>query len=378
MQPEKIIRLSKSTLGVNEKQAVLDVLDKEFLGMGKEVQIFEEMLTEYFESPVVCVVNGTAALHLALQAIGAKPNDEVLVPSLTYVSSFQAISASGASPIACDINENTLTIDLKDAESKLTPNTIAIMPVHYSAGIENLDEIYNFARKFNLRVIEDAAHAFGSICNNKKIGSTGDITCFSFDGIKNITSGEGGCIITKDENVLHRVRDARLLGVEKDTEKRYKGERTWEFDVKFQGWRYHMSNIMAAIGIEQFKRFSTISNKRKSIAKYYDSLLKNQKGIYVFDRNYEFVVPHIYVIRIPNLTERKDLQNELLKNGIQTGYHYQPNHTHTYFKNSNRGGLEVTEKIFPELLTLPMHEELSFEEVEFVCLQLLNYLQKNL
>ena len=249
-----MIRLSKSSISEAEKQAVIRVLDKEYLGMGAEVQMFEKMLSEYFGRTAVCVANGTAALQLAVQATGIGHGDEVLIPSLTYVASFQAISATGAKPIACDIDAKTCMLNWKDAEKRLTPLTKAVMPVHYTGGVGPLDEIYSFAKLNNLRVIEDAAHAFGTIYKQKKIGGFGDISCFSFDGIKNITCGEGGCIVTDDLDIIRKVQDARLVGVEKDTEKRYTGQRSWEFDVTAQGWRYHMSNIMAAIGIEQFKR----------------------------------------------------------------------------------------------------------------------------
>ena len=211
------IRLSKSCLSEAEKIAVMRVLDHEFLGMGSEVQVFETELSNFFGRPTVCVSNGTAALHLALQAVGLSQGDEVLVQSLTYVASYQAISATGASPISCDVNSQNLCINLKDAERKLTIKTKAIMPVHYGGGVGALDDVYAFAKKHGLRVIEDAAHAFGSHYKSQKVGSFGDISCFSFDGIKNITSGEGGCVVTNDEKVLEKIRDSRLLGVERDT-----------------------------------------------------------------------------------------------------------------------------------------------------------------
>ena len=246
MSASKLIRLSKSHIGDAEKKAVMGVFDREYLGMGAEVQQFEQGLSDFFGRPAVCVVNGTAALHLALQACGIGPGDQVLVQSLTYVASFQAISATGAIPVACEVNPATLTLDWRDAEKRMTSRTKAIMPVHYAGGVGALDEIYEFANKHGLRVIEDAAHAFGTIYQGKRVGGFGDIACFSFDGIKNITSGEGGCIVTSDPEVLQRVQDARLLGVEKDTQNRFSGQRSWEFDVSAQGWRYHMSNIMAA------------------------------------------------------------------------------------------------------------------------------------
>ncbi|MDA8726747.1 aminotransferase class I/II-fold pyridoxal phosphate-dependent enzyme [Candidatus Pelagibacter bacterium] len=215
----KLIRLSKSCLSSLEKKYVSNVLNREFLGMGKEVNLFEKKLTLFFKRKSLCVVNGTAALQLALQAIGLKRGDEVLVQSLTYLSSYQAISAIGAKPIACDIILNSGTIDIKDARKKITKKTKAIMPVHYAGGVGDLKEVYEFAKMFNIRVVEDAAHAFGTKYKNKLIGSQGDIVCFSFDGIKNITSGEGGCIVTNDKKVIRSIKDSRLLGIQGDTKK---------------------------------------------------------------------------------------------------------------------------------------------------------------
>ncbi len=367
MTAEKLLRLSKSCLGEAEKQAVMGVLDREFLGMGAEVQQFEQALTEFFGRPAVCIVNGTAALHLALQACGIGPGDEVLVQSLTYVASFQAISSTGAKPVACDVDSETLTLDWRDAEKRLTSKTRAVMPVHYSGAVGGLEGIYAFAQRHGLRVIEDAAHAFGTVHQGKRVGGFGDIACYSFDGIKNITSGEGGCIVTDDHEVLRKVSDARLLGVEKDTEKRYAGQRSWEFDVTEQGWRYHMSNIMAAIGIEQLKRFPQLAATRQYLARRYDELLQNHSRIQIFSRDYDFMVPHIYVVRIPGITDRKALQIQLLECGIQTGIHYQPNHWLSLYQDSAALPMPITDAVFPELLSLPLHPDLDQKDVEFVC-----------
>lgn len=372
---QNLIRLSKSCIGEAEKLAVMGVLDREYLGMGAEVQQFEKALTDFFGRPAVCVVNGTAALHLALQACNIGSGDEVLVPSITYLSSFQAISATGAKPVACDIEKDSLMLDLTDAEKRLTPQTKAIMPVHYSGGVGNQEQIYAFAARYGLRVIEDAAHAFGTFYKGVRVGASGDISCFSFDGIKNITSGEGGCIVTDDEDVLEALRDARMLGVEKDTDKRYSGQRSWEFEVKNQGWRYHMSNIMAAIGIEQLRNFDKVANKRKKLAMLYDLLLSGQSEIIPLVRDYEQVVPHIYVVLIPGMMDRKSLQNNLLKSNIQTGIHYQPNHWLSLYHDPNAKPLPITELVFPQMLTLPLHSDLSETDIKTVVDALLKELK---
>ena len=361
-----MIRLSKSKIGEEEKSAVINVLDKEYLGMGEEVGIFEKDLSKLFSRDTICVSSGTAAVQLAIQACNIGFGDEVLVPSMTYVATFQAIKATGAKPIACDINEETCLIDLEDALSKISKNTKAIIPVHYTGGVGNLDDLYSFASKYKLRVIEDAAHAFGTKYKNKLVGSFGDIVCFSFDGIKNITSGEGGCVVTNDLKIIENIKNSRLLGVEKDSDKRYNNSRSWNFNVSAQGWRYHMSNIMAAIGIEQLKKFNKFAVRRKQIATAYDKLLSSNQNIRLLNRDYKNVVPHIYVIRIKGLNDRDGLRDAMYSEGVEIGVHYIPNHFLNYFKSDKKITLPVTEKMYKEIVSLPIHPDVSNDDIEYV------------
>ena len=362
----KRIRVSKSNISKKEVFAASKVVKSGNLGMGPIVNIFEKKLKFFFKRNVACLNSGTAALHLALQACDIGTGDEVLVPSITYVASFQAITATGAKPVICDINVNNLIISLQDAKKKVTKKTKAIMPVYIAGHVGDINQIYKFAKKNKIRVIEDAAHAFGSTYKNKKIGSFGDISCFSFDGIKNITSGEGGCVVTNDKKVLKKVGDARLLGVERDSHKRFLGERSWDFDVKDQGWRYHMSDINAAIGIVQLSRFNKLSVKRQSICKNYDKILSKNKKIFFFKRNYKNEVPHIYIIRILNLKNKKLLRYDLFKKGIETGVHYLPNYKLSKFKVKNTKNFKNTEKIFNEILTLPLHPDINLNTQKYI------------
>lgn len=368
---DKVIRLSKSVIGEAEKKAVMGVLDREYLGMGKEVQELEDILSKFFNRQAVCVNTGTAALHLALQAIGIGPGNEVLVQSLTYVASFQAISATGATPVPCEVDPDTVTLDVNDARKRLTERTKAVMPVHYAGGMGDLDEIYEFAKESGLRVIEDACHAFGGYYKGKKVGSFGDIACFSFDGIKNITCGEGGAVVTDDEEVLQNVCDARLLGVEKDTEKRYMGERSWDFDVNNQGFRYHMSNIMAAIGIEQMKRLPEFSSRRRMLAERYRRNLASCDSIELLKQDLDVIVPHIFVIKLRHVNREK-IREQLQALGIQTGVHYIPNHLLSFYHGSS---LPVTEALFPRLLTLPLHPDLREQDIDYICEELIRCME---
>lgn len=357
------VRLSKSTIGQEEKDAVLAVLDHEFLGMGAEVKAFEDEIKAYLQTDfeVVCVNTGTTALHLALEALDITAGDEVLVPSLTYVASFQAISATGATPIAVDTNPDTLFIDLQSAEKQITSKTKAIMPVHYASSANGMNDLYAFAKKHNLRVIEDAAQAFGCMRNGKRVGCEGDIICFSFDGIKNITSGEGGAIVTSDSAIVERLKDGRLLGVEKDTDKRYAGQRSWDFDVKHRGFRYHMSNIFAAIGREQLKKIDTIEAKRKEIASYYRTQLKDVPGVVIPDFDFDNIISHIFVIKAQN---RDALREHLLANNIECGIHYKPNHMLSLYKTE--GDFSNVESVYEEILTLPCQMDLTLEQQDHV------------
>jgi len=358
------IRLSKCSISDAEINAVTKVLQSEYLGMGTTVADFESAIKDYLKTTmeVVCVNSGTAALHLSLSALGLKEGDEVLVPSLTYVASFQAISATGAMPVSCDVTSETVFIDVGDAEKKITANTKAIMPVHYGSSPKGISDVYRLAKKYNLRVIEDAAQSFGSEYAGKKVGVEGDIVCFSFDGIKNITSGEGGAIISSDLELVRLVRDSRLLGVEKDTEKRFKGLRSWDFDVVEQGYRYHMSNIMAAIGIAQIGRVHDFKKRRQGIVASYINGIADINEVTLLEFDYEKIMPHIFVVKVQR---RDELKAFLENNNIECGLQYKPNHMLSKYATSE--ALPQSEVLYSQLISLPCHYDLTVDDVNFIC-----------
>lgn len=366
------MRLSRSIVGEAEAEAVHRVICEDgYLGIGKEVQQFEADVAAYLGVPaswVISVNTGTAALHLAVEAVlGHGSGAEVLVPSLTFVASFQAIGGAGAVPVACDARLDTATIDLADAERRLTPRTKAIMPVHYASNPVDLDGVYAFAEKHGLRVIEDAAHAFGCLYKGRKIGSFGDVACFSFDGIKNITCGEGGCLVSFDPEVVRLASDARLLSVENDAQKRFSGTRSWDPDVKRQGWRYHMSNIMAAVGRVQLGRLDKeFAPARRDLAALYAQRLSPLKGLHLFATDpQDYIVPHILPVCVRE--GRKDqVVRVLADRGIPTGVHYKPNHLLSFF-GGGKPSLPVTEALYSQILTVPLHPGLSRADVEHVC-----------
>ena len=365
-----MIRLSRSDICGAELQAVMAVMRKGNLGMGGEVQALEEELSQFLGGgrEVVCVNSGTAALQLALQACGVGPGDEVLVPSLTYVASFQAVTATGARAIACDINPQSLTLDPRDLLQRINCRTKVVMPVHYAGGMGQLDELYKVAKQVGLRVVEDAAHAFGCRLGDRLVGSFGDLVCFSFDGIKNITCGEGGAVVTRNDATAERIRNARLLGVEKDTERRYEGKRSWDFDVTVQGWRYHMSDLMAAIGRVQLRRFPEFAAKRVALARTYECLLGGREHVRGLGLDYGPIVPHIYPIRV-RAGRRDALRCHLESEGVQTGLHYKPNHLLSFFRQQEiqEQARPISERVFAEILTLPLHTLMSRDDVKVVC-----------
>lgn len=374
--PKSLIRLSRSVLGEEEKAAVLRVLDKGFLGMGVEVQAFEQELAAHMgtDRPVHCVNTGTSALHLAVEALGIGPGDEVLVPSITYVASFQAVAATGATPVACDVRADTAYLDVEDAARRVTSRTRAIMPVHYASNVHGVDGIYSLARSKGLRVIEDAAHAFGCRMGNGMVGSSGDIVCFSFDGIKNITSGEGGAVVTGDTKVAHYIATARLLAVENDTEKRFSGDRSWVFDVLHQGHRHHMSDIMASIGRAQLRKIEQFGTIRRQLATDYQAAFRDVANLALFEFDYSGSIPHIFPLRVLD-GQRDGLMDHLRANDIQCGLHYGPNHLLTYFRSEY--SLPVAETLGRELLSLPLHPLVTADDQRRIIATVQDYLSRN-
>ncbi len=360
-----MIKVSQGCLGKEELAQVEDAFGYGYFGMASKVVEFEEKLAAYLGGGQAAAVNsGTSALHLALDALGLGPGDEVIVPSLTFVASFQAVSATGARPVACEVSGDTLLIDLDDVRNRITGRTKAIMPVHYGGNPCDMDSLLEIGREYNLKIVEDAAHAFGSFYKGKKIASFGDLTCFSFDSIKNITCGEGGAIVSRDNDLMELIKQKRLLGMDRKTHVSDWRERSWFYEVRTQGFRYHMSNINAAIGLAQLGKADAFAARRRQICLEYDAAFQSLPLIRCLNVNYTDVFPHIYVILVQN-GQRNNLMSFLKERDIETAINYIPNHFHSFYKEE-KTFLPVTEKVFEEILTLPLHCRLSDEDVEKV------------
>lgn len=366
-----LIRLSKASVGESELTAVREVFTKTVnFGLGVHVQEFEEKVKAFCQTDreVVAVNTGTSALHAALVALNFPGGSEILVPSITFVASYSAISAAGLKPVSCEVLHPSCHIDPADAAGRITPKTVAIMPVAYAGVDFDREAIYELAEKLNLRVIEDDAHAFGSLTKNGlRFGAEGDIICFSFDGIKNITCGEGGAILVKDRTLAHKIRVIRSLGIEKDVELRYKGQRAWDYDVATQGFRYHMSNINAAIGIAQLPRWPELQRRKLTIWKRYLTKLGEHQliGKVVPTQTYsDSVCMHVFNVILADHINRDTVRAILRESGIESGFHYLPNHLHTMYATDY--ALPVSERLGRSLLSLPFHPDLSESDVDRV------------
>lgn len=347
---------------------VAEAFEKGWLGLGSYTKEFENKITKFLEleNRFVATTNtGTHALHLALRIANIGKEDEVITPSFNYVADQQAILMSGADVVMCDIQDDNLGIDCKKAESLITKKTKAIMPLHFAGIPCDQDGVYNLAKKHGLRVIEDATHSFGTSINGKKIGSYGDLCCFSFDPVKIITSIDGGCVVVNNEDELKKLFHLRLLGVDKDTTIRYQNNRAWDYDVVSEGYRYHLNNIMASIGISQIKHIDEFISSRQQICQIYNKAFEEIDRIITPHSNFENISPFIYYLRILD-GKREELITHLQKLKIDVGIHFIPVHKHSFFKQSKTDDMTVTNKITKEIVTLPLHSNMKKEFVERV------------
>jgi len=345
-----------------------EVLKIGWLGMGAKVKEFEDRLNEYFEPNdryLIATNTATSALHLGLRAIGIGKGDEVITPSFNCVADQQAIRMAGAEPVMCDIKDENLGIDCKKAEELISESTKAIIPLHYAGIPCDQKGVYEIAKKYNLRVLEDCCHAFGTTIDNKKLGSYGDIAFFSFDAVKTITSIDGGCIITSSEEEMEKIQHMRLLGMNKDTLERYKNRRAWDYDVDSEGYRYHMNNVLASVGISQLEKIDSIISSRRDVCIYYNTAFENLDGLMTPKTDFSNVSPFIYTVRVMN-GKRDELIEHLKNNFIDTGIHWKPVHKFSYFSKSRCGDLSITNKVCDEILTLPLHSNMKTEYVKRV------------
>jgi len=360
-----MIPLFKPHIDSSTRKAAADALDLGWLGMGSYVKAFEEKLAQYLELPeryrLVAVNTCTSALHLALLTSGVKPGDEVITPALNNIGDFQAIGMCGAQPVFVDICEDDLGINPELIDSMIGPKVKAIIALHYSGLPCRIEGIHDVARKYGLRVIEDAAHAVGSRRHGKMIGSYGDITCYSFDAIKTLTCIDGGAIVVPCSEEAERLYPARLLGMTQSNDRLYSNSRAYRFDVLEQGFRYHLANPHAAIGLSQLEKLPEFISNRRRYCIIYNELLQDIQEIATPKTNFDDVSMFNYVIRVKH-RRRSDLMEYLKQNEIETGIHWVPGHCLTWLKNSRgAGSLSVTDTAGTEIMTLPLWSYMPHE-----------------
>lgn len=369
MSEQPTIPVYRPYLGVEVQEAAKAALEAGWLGMGKLSRDFEVALEQHLgltDRRVVTTNSCTEALHIAAQLIGLGPGDEVICPAFTYVAGHQAMSRTGASIVFCDVEPEYLSIDPAKVRELITDRTKAILAVDYLGLPCRLDELMDIADEFGLRVIEDAAHAFGSKSRGRPIGSFGDITCFSFGPVKTITTLEGGAVITNNPDDVQTLHELRHLGIDSDTDARYRNQRNWDFDVVRQGYRCHLGSVPSAIGLAQLGMVDEFIRNRQDYCRYYDAGLQNIKGIELFDTDWKEVAPYIYVIRVDDADRRADLIRHLKADNIASGIHFLGAHELSYYKSSRRGDLSVTDRVTQQVLTLPLHPYMKDADLDRV------------
>lgn len=343
--------------GSDTIKAVVDALVDGWLGMGKLTQQFEAAIAEFLglsTRKVVAVNTGTSALHIALLLAGVKPGDEVITTSFNYVADHQAIRMCGAEPVMADISEPNLGLDTDSAARLIGPRTRALLPLHFAGLPADLQAIYRLADEHGLRVVEDACHAFGTTVDGRAIGSDGDLTCFSFDPVKVVTSLDGGCVIAPDAEGEEQLRLYRFLGVDKETHLRYKNSRAWEYDVVSAGFRYHLNSLSAAVGLSQMARVGDFIESRRAVCTTYSNAFSALPWCRPVAKSFANVSPFIYSLRVLDGL-RPAFISHMDANAVATGIHFIPVHRHSHFRDCRADALPTTERICDEVVTLPLH-----------------------
>ncbi len=366
------IPLSDIDIGEEDEQAVLGVLHSKWLTMGSMTQELENAFAQFLDSKhAIAVTNGTAALHLACLAIGLGPGDEVIVPSLTFVATANAVRYTGAIPVFADIrNQEDLNIDPQSIEQQITDRTRAIIVVHYGGYACDMPSIMGIAEEYNLIIIEDAAHAIGSQLKGRNLGTWGKVGCFSFFSNKNLTTGEGGMLVTDSDEVAEKLRLLRSHGMTSLTWDRHKGH-AWSYDVVELGYNYRIDEIRASLGLVQLGKLERNNGQRRHLSQLYrDLLLELTPSIIIpFEDNPGFSAAHIMPIVLPPETKRLNFMEHMKEQGIQTSIHYPPIHKFKSYENSsklNKVKLPITEDVANRELTLPLFPTLTENEVNEV------------
>src|SRR3954449_902388 len=346
-------------LEAEELEAAHRALELGWLGMGSYVGEFESELAALLEGAdrkVAAVSTGHAALHLALLLAGVGPGDEVITPSFNNVADFQAILATGAEPVLCDVDDSTLCIDVDKAAALVTKATKTVIATDYACMLCDHRGLAELAERHGLRLIHDAAHSLGSRYEGRAVGSFSDLAVFSFDPVKTITAIDGGALVVRTEEELERVHEMRLIGMGQPAEQMYGNRRAWTYDVKQLGFRYHLANLHAAIGVAQLAKLPRIAAARRAACTFYNERFAHLEAVRTPATEFEDVIPFLYYIRVP-ADARDELRQQLAGVGVDTGIHWQPGHAFTLPRDCKRSDLAATDSVGRELVTLPLHSD---------------------
>lgn len=375
--------LSDIDMGEEEVNALADVVRSKWLSLGPRTEAFEQRFAEVFGvKHAIAVSSCTASLHLALAGCGIGPGDEVLVPSYTFVASVNAVVYVGARPVFVDIGgPHDLNLSVDDLEAKITPRTAAILPVHIAGFAAELDRVMAIAERHGLVVVEDACHAIGaryegaaaSLYAGRKLGTLGTAGCFSFFANKNMTTGEGGMIVTNDSQLATYARRCRSHGMTKLSWDRAYG-RAVDYDVVSIGYNYRCTELTAALGLVQLAKLEGGNRKRRQLTDRYRRRLKGCPGITLpFGDRLDDSGCHVFPILIEGAEHRPLLRERLRARGIQTSVHYPPAHLFSHYRKlaPNPQGLERTVEVAAREITLPLHPLLCDRDVDIICKEVL-------
>lgn len=372
---EEFLPFAKPSLNQAALDEVMTCLKSGWLATGPRVKLFEEMLSRYFnDAKVLALTSATAGLHLALLGLDLKPSDEVITTPLTFVATLNTIAINGAKPVLVDIDPANYNIAVDQIEAAITPRTRAIMPVHFAGVPVDLDPLYDLAKKHQLRVIEDAAHAIGTEYKGRRIGSFGDTQVFSFHPNKVITTGEGGCVSTRDESLAKAIAIQRFHGIDRDAFNRFSKGGSQHYDVIAPGFKYNMMDLQAALGIHQLDALEEIIEKRTLLANRYYAILRDWP---------EFTLPtapifshrSTWYLFAPLLNEkeahinRDDFIQAMKEQNIGIGLHYPAAHLYSYYQEKfgyRAGDFPNAESVGSRIMSLPLFPDMSLADQDRV------------
>jgi dTDP-4-amino-4,6-dideoxygalactose transaminase len=363
------VPLSDISFGDEEQQAVQRVLQSGWLSMGPETELFEAEFAEYLGSKhAIALSSGTAALHLALMALGLGAGDEVIVPAMTFVATANAVLYVGAKPVFADVvGPDDFTISPDDIERKITERTRAIIVMHYGGFPCRMDSIEAIADRHGLKIIEDAAHAPGASLGGKKLGTRGDLGCFSFFANKNMATGEGGMVVTDDADVAGRLKILRSHGMNSLTWDRHKGH-SFSYDVIGAGYNYRIDELRSALGRVQLAKLERFNEKRREITRIFREMLNpcDALSLPFPEADLDTCACHIFPVLVDPSDLRSKFMQYLKEEGIQTSIHYPPVHRFSAYKGRFDATLPLTEDIADREVTLPLFPTMTDQQIEMV------------